>query len=250
MRRVVARGRAARRRRGRRVGNCSASQARRRSAGDSGSAPLRDAPLLGQQSGQRRAPGQPASASPQGRVDRRPGLVIRAADRPGTPVGPSPGRGAVGVGPSQDPLDVQRRPLPDRRTRRPRSAPARRSRGPGPHAHDLAPQPTRPTDSMALLCRTRRAVANPGRRRQQSGQPPALWLSVTIRVPGRRPLLAHAARDVLGGLLVSRAAHRAVPRPAGSRRAGDQLSGRTGVVGTPDRRQRLPRRVHGRPTGP
>ena len=63
-------------------------------------------------------PGQPASAPPQGRVDRRPGLVVYAADRPGTPIGPTPGRGAVGIGPAQDPLDIQRRPLHGRRTRR------------------------------------------------------------------------------------------------------------------------------------
>jgi hypothetical protein len=73
----------------------------------------------------------------------------------------------VGIGPSQDPLDIHRRSIPDRRTRRPRSAPARRSRGPGTHAHDLVPGHL-PTNSMALLCRTQRALANLARPRPAS----------------------------------------------------------------------------------
>ncbi len=144
----------------------------------------RDAPLLGQQSSQRRSSGQPASAPLQGRVDRRPGLVIRADDRPGTPIGPAPGRGAVGIGPSQDPLDVQRRPLLNRRTRRHRPAPARRSRCPGPLAHDLAPR--RPPARRPAPWLYYAASARPGK---YGLSPPSLGSPCM-----RTPLLAASCR--------------------------------------------------------
>ena len=198
---MVDRGRAAGRRRGRRVGNCSASQARSRSCRRLRVSPLPDAPLLGQQSGERRSPGQPASAPPQGRIDRRPGLVGHPADRPGTPVGPSPARGAVGIGPAQDPLDIQRRPPPDRRARRPRSAPARDSRGLGPPSHHTTPQPSLPPDPLALLCRTHGAVTNLGTKRGRSelGRNAIRSGPAAIRIRTPREIVSNSRPDGVRG---------------------------------------------------
>ena len=220
-----------RRRCGRCVGNCSASQARIRSAGASRSTSPAATP--------RSSASSRASDEPPG-SPRRPRLKAASiADQVSSsapPTGPERQSG-------QRPVAV-RWASAHRRIRSTSSA----GRFPTAELAALAlpPLAAREAPDPTLM------ISPPGHApdrlhgfimplsagRGKSGSSPTTISATSLAVAerddprpgpaGRRPRLAHAARDVLGGLLVSGAAHGAVPGPAGLRRAGDQRSGRTG----------------------